>query len=121
MMARTMVDRAAKSKRPILSVNTIFIICCMLFSGALFAQDAPEVNVEKAAAETVAVAQDALEVVTDAATDAATEVNAELEALLKKNNKCLRCHTRDKSKTLEDGQELSLQVHKEDYISFGPR
>lgn len=117
MMARTMVDRAAKSKRPILSVNTIFIICCMLFSGALFAQDAPEVNVEKAAAETVAVAQDALEVVTDAATDAATEVNAELEALLKKNNKCLRCHTRDKSKTLEDGQELSLQVHKEDYIS----
>ena len=40
-----------------------------------------------------------------------------LEETFKKNNKCLRCHKRDKTKLLEDGEEMSLQVHKDDYLS----
>jgi hypothetical protein len=52
---------------------------------------------------------------TPASEEAPADVNAELEALLKANGKCLRCHKRDKVKTLEDGSEMSLQIHGEDY------
>ena len=34
-----------------------------------------------------------------------------------KDTKCLKCHSRDKTKTLEDGEEMSLQVPLSEYAS----
>jgi hypothetical protein len=50
-----------------------------------------------------------------AAADAPADAGTELEQILSKNNKCLRCHSRERTKTLEDGTELSLQIHGEEF------
>jgi hypothetical protein len=50
----------------------------------------------------------------EAAKDAAA---ARLEEIQKQNKKCLMCHNREKTKLLEDGKEMSLQVPKEPYLA----
>jgi hypothetical protein len=68
----------------------------MVFSSASFAQEAAA---QPAASESAPV-----------------DVNTELEAILKKNSRCLRCHSRDRTKDLEDGTQLSLKIHREDFL-----
>ncbi len=110
MMARTAVGNPALSTRVVLPA--LIVICCMIFSGVLYAQPQADVETEPA----VKKAQDAI--AQPAAVEQAAEaVDAELEAILKKNTRCLRCHTKDKSKTLENGEELSLKIHGDDYTS----
>ena len=107
-MARIAEDVSAKKSRKPLPVITCFVMGCILFSSVLYAAPANEANTEPVAAVTEQQAS---------AGPAEVEqvVDAELEAILKQNSKCLRCHKRDRSKTLEDGTELSLQVHADDY------
>lgn len=88
-----------------LSVLTVFIVCCVFFSGTLFAQETTQT-------ETPAAAES-----DPAEENTEVDVNAELELLLKQNAKCLRCHNRDKSKELADGESMSIQVHREDYLA----
>ena len=44
-----------------------------------------------------------------------TDVVTEQETALKANSKCLKCHSREKFKSLEDGEEMPLQVHPETF------
>jgi hypothetical protein len=48
-------------------------------------------------------------------TDTPADVDSELEAIQKNNRKCLNCHKREKSKLLEDGEEMSLQINAGDF------
>ncbi len=81
----------------------IMILSVVIFSGILLA-------------DPVEVADDQVAVTAPAETEKTpVDATAELEAIQKQNNKCLRCHSRDKVKTLEDGQSLSLQIHAEEY------
>jgi hypothetical protein len=73
----------------------------MVFSGFLYAQETAKTVKQK----TMAVTK-----------DAQVDVTSELEEILKKNAKCLRCHNRDKAKLLEDGDSMSIQVHRENYL-----
>ena len=112
------------------SVLTVFIVCGMLFSGNLIALQTEEPPVAEPLAagapadETVVADQDAeAEAETEAKAKAKANeevkdpVALKLEETLKKNSKCLRCHKRDRTKLLEDGSEMSLQVHKDDYLA----
>lgn len=45
------------------------------------------------------------------------DVTSRHEEILKANNKCLRCHKRERTKLMEDGEELQLQIHGESYIN----
>jgi len=110
MMARTLVDDTTGHTRVVLSALTVFLASCMIFSSVSYAEPAAQTSAEPAVAE---------QVVTEPAVvqEAPAEVDAALEAILKKNSKCLRCHKRDKVKTLEDGTELSLQLHGDEYTS----
>lgn len=99
MKARTAVGDSTGHTRFVLPAMIVFLISSMLFSGILFAQTEAEVSAEPAVVE-----------------EAQSEAEAELEALLKKNKKCLRCHSKERVKTLEDGQDMSLQIHSEEYI-----
>jgi hypothetical protein len=74
----------------------------MIFSSVLYAQQSPATDVVAEPAEIE---------------DTAIDVTSRLEEILKNNNKCLKCHNRDRTKLLEDGEEMSLQVHREDYFS----
>ena len=109
---------SAGNKRAEWSVLTMFFICCMVFSGVLYAQETAET---KPPATEIAAAQENTEpaVKEDAKTakeDASVDVKSRLEETLKKNAKCLRCHNRDKTKLLEDGESMSIQVHREEYL-----
>lgn len=93
----------------------LFLFCCMISSGVSYAQEASETapppaqtaaTTDNVTAETPAVTQ-----------EPAKEEPTKLEKTLKKNKKCLNCHKRDKTKQLEDGNEMSLQVHREDYLA----
>jgi len=86
----------------------------MVFSGTLFAQETAETQTP---ATTENVEPVVNEVAKAVAEDAQVDVTSRLEEILKKNAKCLRCHNRDKSKLLEDGESMSIQVHREDYLS----
>mgnify|MGYP001829268232 CR=1 FL=1 len=112
-MARNPVGNADGFNRPVLSALIIFCTCCMVFSGVSFAQETPESGPQPATAEGAqeAAAQPA------ASESAPVDVDTELELILKSNNRCLRCHTRDRTKELEDGTELSLKIHREDFMS----
>jgi len=91
------------------------IFCCLIFSGSLFALQEEESPVTEAPpAETVATEQEVVSAVEEQVKD---PVALKLEETLKKNAKCLRCHSRDRTKLLEDGSEMSLQVHKDDYLA----
>jgi hypothetical protein len=110
MMARTAVGNPVLRMRIVLPA--LIVICCMIFSGALYAETQADAETEPAANEAPDV-----EAQTATADDTAAIVDTELEAILKKNNRCLRCHTKDRSKTLENGEELSLKIHSDDYTS----
>ena len=112
MKVGTTVGGSAGNRRAELPVLTVFFICCMIFSGVLYAQEIPET--ETPATEAPATEAPVESAVIEDPPDAAA---LKLEETLKKNNKCLRCHKRDKTKLLEDGEEMSLQVHKDDYLS----
>ena len=105
MMARTTLGGSPATTRFVLPVLTVFFLCCMIFSGAVFAQAAEETSTQPAVAEPAVIEE------------APSEAEAELQALLKKNNKCLRCHSRERVKDLEDGEQMSLQVHSDDWNS----
>ena len=114
-----MVRSTSNNKGTVLPVIIVFAICCMMFSGVLYAQQVEEAPATEAvptaevAAETPVSDQAA---VPEAGEGASMDVKAKLEETLKKNKKCLRCHNREKTKMLEDGTELSLQVHSQDYL-----
>ena len=109
MMARTVLGGSTGNTRFMLPALTIFFICCMVFSNTLYALATEETGDNPATAEPEVSQPAVLE-------DAQPTANAELEAILKGNKKCLTCHKRERNKTLEDGTELSLQVHAEDYL-----
>lgn len=114
MKVGSTTDDSPGNKRAELSVLTIFLICCMVFSGVLYAQETSEAEIPAAQENAEpAVIDDAKAV----AEDAGVDVKARLEEILKKNAKCLRCHNRDKTKLLEDGESMSIQVHREDYLA----
>ena len=114
-----MVRSTSGGTSAVLPVLTVFIICCVLFSGVLFALQTDESPVTKSpvtevpAAEAVAAEQ----VAESTAEEVKDPAALKLEETLKKNSKCLRCHKRDKTKLLEDGKEMSIQVHQEGYLA----
>ena len=114
MKVGSTVGGSAGNRRAELPVLTVFFICCMIFSGVLYAQETPETK--QAATEVPTTEVPAAEVSAEsvASEDSQDSAALKLEETLKKNNKCLRCHKRDKTKLLEDGEEMSLQVHKEE-------
>jgi hypothetical protein len=103
---------SARNKRAGLPVLIQFFACCMIFSGTLYPQETAEKEIP--AAEIPIAEENAESAVKE---DAQVDVTSRLEETLKKNNKCLRCHNRDKTKLLEDGESMSIQVHREDYLS----
>jgi len=111
--------RNTSGVRHILGPFLIAMLSCCL-SNALLAQPAEEQSatdkpVSKVpATEAGAAAQDTE---TSPEIDPATKAALKLEETLKQNGKCLRCHNRERTKLLEDGQELSLQVPKEPYVT----
>ena len=98
-MVRSTIGVSAANSRAELSVLIVFFIYCMIFSGVLYALPAAEISTEPVAVN-----------------NAPADVVAELEAILKKNKKCLKCHSREKFKTLEDGEQMPLQVHRENFL-----
>ena len=120
-----MVRSTSGGTGAVLPVLTVFICCCMLFSGGLFAlqegeSPATESPVtespvtEAPPADTVTTKQGPVSAVEEQVKDPAA---LKLEETLKKNSKCLRCHKRERTKLLEDGSEMSLQVHKDGYLA----
>lgn len=107
------------AKLPILIT---FLLSCMLFSNVLYAQATPEA--ETAVTEPTAKAETTNEAVTesDATEPVVTQTPEEKAAArladtLKKNRRCLNCHKRERTKLLEDGTEMLLQVHRDDYLA----
>ena len=120
------MDRSTSGDtRTVLPFLTAFIIGCLMFSGVLFALPADETPpTETPATETPATEAPVVEAaVVEQAVESEAEESAEdkaalrLEGILKKNKKCLNCHKREKSKLLEDGKEMSLQVHRDEYLA----
>jgi len=115
------MDRSTSGDaRTVLPFLTAFIMCCLMFSGVLFALSADETPLTEAPATDdpvveAAAVEPAVESI--AVEDATTEAASRLEEILKGNKKCLNCHNREKSKLLEDGKEMSLQVPKEPYLA----
>ncbi len=118
-----MVRNISGGMRAVLPVLTACILCCMVFSSVSFAQTteqapAPEpVAAGTAEAEEGAEPEAAQSANLEAEDSAAEKAAARLAEKLKQNNKCLKCHNKEKTKQLEDGSEMSLQVHGEAYIS----
>ena len=107
MKVGSAIGGSAGNRLAELPVLTVFFIVCMLFSSVLYAQELPAAEVPTTEAPVESA------VIEDIQDPAALK----LEETLKKNNKCLRCHKRDKTKLLEDGEEMTLQVHKDEYLS----
>ena len=106
------------NNRAILPVLAVLAVCSIIFGGVQLAVSAQVATANESAAQETTVAEKTT-LTTDAVVigeETAIDVKSELEKILKKNSKCLRCHGREKTKLLEDGQEMSLQVHKEDYL-----
>ena len=102
-------------------VITFFMACCcLLLSGVLFAFQAEE-SAEADVPEKVAPAAEVVAAEDDADSKAKEETGdpaaLKLEETLNQNSKCLKCHNRDRTKLLEDGSEMSLRVHKDDYLA----
>ena len=72
----------------VLPVLTVFIICCVLFSGTLFAFQAEESPVTESPAAMAVDAEQGAEPAVEEVKDPAA---LKLEETLKKNSKCLRC------------------------------
>jgi len=109
------VRSTSGDSRTILPALTVFFLCAMVYSGAIFAIPAEEALATDEAETEVPVAEQVEE---SPAEEAVIDKAAlRLAEKLKANEKCLRCHKRDKTKLLEDGKEMSLQVHKDEYLS----
>jgi len=108
--------------RAALPVFIMLIAFCMLSGGAVYAAQAeqPAANAKAAAVEAQEEAKTGAEAnaaVTAEEDEAAKDaVAARLEEIQKKNKRCLMCHSREKTKLLENGKEMSLQVPKEAYL-----
>lgn len=110
-----MVRNTSGGAAAVLAAFSLLICCGLLFSGSSFALQEEESPVSEAPpAETVVSEQGALPAVEEQLKDPAA---LKLEETLNNNSKCLRCHDRERTKLLEDGSEMSLQVHKDDYLS----
>jgi hypothetical protein len=88
-------------------IFAILLFCCLIFSSNLYAQEVPEEEQAKADSKAEPATEKAPPV----------DVTSRLEEILKQNDKCMRCHKRDRTKPTEDGGEMSLQVHREDYLA----
>ncbi len=98
MKVRNTVRASAGTMRADWHARIILLIGCTIFSSVLYALPAAETSSKSADI-----------------TDTPVDVSSELEAIHKKNRKCLNCHKREKSKLLEDGEKMSLQIHAEDF------
>lgn len=88
----------------------VVFIGSMVVSDALVAQDPVESAVS-------AVQPSVLDSATQSTEDEMSiDVTSRHEDILKKNNRCLRCHKRERTKLMQDGEEMSLQIHGESYI-----
>lgn len=107
----------------------VFLLSCILFSSLSYAQGTPEADATSADAT---VAETSSPAVVEAANETSTDSDvsepvvtqtpeekaaARLADTLKKNKRCLNCHKRERTKLLEDGTELPLQIHREDYLA----
>lgn len=101
MKVGSKAGNSARKKRAELPFFIPLFVCCMIFCGTLYAQEVP-------------AAEENAKAVTE---DAQVDVTSRREEILEKNSKCLRCHNREKTKLLEDGENMSIQVHREDYMS----
>ena len=106
-----MVGNASGSSAWILRAGLPLLLTCtmawMSFSSQTLAQQGPDTDQSSQESQAEETAQVEPEV----------DEAARLKAIQKANNKCLICHKRDRTKELENGEELSLQVHKEDYLA----
>jgi hypothetical protein len=103
----------------------ILVISCIVFSGFLYASppedpapitQAPATGT--AVSETSAAEETAATEMPPAVTaDAPDEAMSRLEEIQKNNEKCLKCHKREKTKLLEDGKEMTLHVPSEPYFA----
>jgi hypothetical protein len=99
-------------------VLAVFLSCCLSSTLLASAQESPP-------AATDPVSDTPVEEATAAGPDAepvaevspADKAALKLQETLDQNGKCLRCHNRERTKLLENGEEMSLQVHKEDYVT----
>ena len=113
-----MVRNTSGVRRFALPVLIAFLSCCV--SSALLAQSTEEPPViDKVVPEaTVTESPPAESANQSPAVNDPEKVAAQrLEETLEQNGKCLRCHNRERTKPLENGEEMSLQVHKEDYVT----
>lgn len=100
----------------------ILVACCGVLyasqaeepAGAIKAPVTEEAIVEGQEADTTAAETAPGAAVNTVTKDAAT---LRIEETQRNNEKCLKCHKRDKTKLLEDGTEMSLQVPKEAYLA----
>ncbi len=105
MMAKYPAGVTGVKTRTVLSALTVFFTFCVVFSSLAFAQEAEQATPESTAIEGA-----------DTTESASSEGETDVEAIQKANGRCLRCHTRERTKTLEDGTELSIQIHREDFM-----
>lgn len=106
-----MVGNASGSSARFLRAGLPLLLICTIAwissSSQSQAQQAPENNQPAQESQAENTAQ----------VDPVVDEAARLKGIQKANNKCLICHKRDRTKTLENGEELSLQVHKDDYLA----
>ncbi len=126
-----LVRKFTGNTRAVLPGFIILLTFCMVFSGALYASQAEEspqtakavVTDEPVAEEPAAEAQEAdtgvAETVPGTADNAVVKDPATLriEKIQSGNEKCLKCHKREKTKLLEDGTDMSLQIPREPYLA----
>lgn len=114
------------STRAAIPVFIILFVFCTLPGSFLYAAQAEEAaaTAEASASGEPAAEEPAPVATGDKAAGAATaeeaardEAAARLEEIQQKNKKCLMCHNRERTKLLEDGKEMSLQVPKEPYLA----
>lgn len=110
MMARIKTDKPTGNTREVIAALAIIFMYGMVLSSVLFALP------DKEDSKTPVITRDMTADSPPAAMETTPEeAAAELEAIIKKNSRCLRCHSRDKVKVLESGEEMSLQVHGEEF------
>ncbi len=121
-----LVRNIGGEKRTALAGYMVLGALCMVLLGVPFAAQAQD-NAEPATVPetqepvtgTEAAATDAAVTAPEPSADAVVKDAAALriEEIQKNNGKCLNCHKREKTKLLEDGKEMSLQVPKEAYLA----
>lgn len=100
------------ANRLLAKLPVLFIVLSgMVLCNPLFAQEAVEAETSSVqspvSADTVLAKEE----------QGSLDVTSRHEEILKANNKCLRCHKRERTKVMEDGEELQLQIHGESYIN----